>query len=582
MTHIDTRKPHMLATILRATVALSLVVTPMGGAYAAAKPRAAKAKARPAMVKPEPQFNALRAQRPTNDLSLSVGRGQLINLPAPISDVFVANEGVADVQVRSATQIYVFAKAVGESSVFATSKSGAVVYSANVRAGKNVNSIDQMLKLAMPEASITATTMNDVILLTGTVAGPDDSAAAVELVQSMVGESVKVISRIKTATPLQVNLQVKIAEVSRSLIKDIGVNLANRDNTGGFLFGIGQGRNFVSIGDPSTANFPSVPISNFFPGATGTVKINPATGQPLFGTPGEAGATYDFKNLAQGAGRTSIGLAGRFLGLDFASAIDLAETEGLVTTLAQPNLTALSGETASFLAGGEFPIPVSQDLGAVTVQYRQFGVSLAFTPVVLADGRISMRVRPEVSELSNEGSVRLNGFDVPALSIRRAETTVELGSGQSFMIGGLMRNAQTNSIDRAPGLGNVPVLGALFRSTRYRKSETELVIIVTPYLVKPVTAGSIALPTDGFKAATDIERVLFGRTQSDKNGGERPKPTSAPSATIVAPSVGELDPRTAPRLPTQAPVQQSRAQNPRDDKKKRSAASDAAPGFSGN
>jgi pilus assembly protein CpaC len=549
------RKPSALARILYATVALSLVTTPMGGAYAA-KPRAAKAKAKPAMAKPmmksESGFNALRMQKPTSELSLSVGRGQLINLPSPIADVFVANESVADVQVRSATQIYVFAKAVGESSVFATSKSGAVVYSTNVRTGKNVNSIDQMLKLAMPEASVTATTMNDLILLTGTVAGPQDSAEAVDLVQSMVGEGVKVISRLKTATPLQVNLQVKIAEVSRSLIKDIGVNLLTNDSSGGFNFGVAQGRPFGSITNiPPTATTPGSTVTNF-------------------------------NGLGLGAGRTSIGLASKFLGLDFASALDLAETEGLVTTLAQPNLTALSGETASFLAGGEFPIPISQDLGTISIQYRQFGVSLAFTPVVLADGRISMRVRPEVSELSTEGAVRLNGFDVPALTIRRAETTVELGSGQSFMIGGLMRNAQTNSIDRAPGLGNVPILGALFRSTRYRKSETELVIIVTPYLVKPVTAGSIALPTDGFKTATDIERVLFGRTQSDKNGGERPKPTMAPPATVVGPTIGEFDPSSVPALPLQAPTQQSQVQTPRGDKKKRTETANAAPGFSGN
>jgi pilus assembly protein CpaC len=500
--------------------------------------------AKPAAMKSESGFNALRLQKPTSDLSLSVGRGQLINLPAPIADVFVANENVADVQVRSATQIYVFAKAVGESSVFATSKSGAVVYSTNVRAGKNVNSIDQMLKLAMPEASVTATTMNDLVLLTGTVAGPDDSAEAVELVQSMVGDSVKVISRLKTATPLQVNLQVKIAEVSRSLIKDIGVNLQTTDSTGGFGFGVVQGR----------------------PGA---ITTNPTTGALSGQFSGRPNAT-------------TLGGFGKFLGLNIGSALDLAETEGLVTTLAQPNLTALSGETASFLAGGEFPIPISQDLGTVTVQYRQFGVSLAFTPTVLADGRISMRVRPEVSELSTEGAVRLNGFEVPALTIRRAETTVELGSGQAFMIGGLMRNAQTNSIDRAPGIGNVPILGALFRSTRYRKNETELVIIVTPYLVKPVTAGSIALPTDGFKAATDVERVLLGRTQGGSSGGERPKPTMAPPATVVGPTVGELSPSSVPALPLRAPAQQSQVQPPRGDKKKRTETADAAPGFSGN
>ena len=503
---------------------------------------------------------APRAQRPATDLNLSVGRGQLINLSAPISDVFVANEDVADVQVRSATQIYVFAKKPGESSVFATARSGAVVYSANVRAGTNTNSIDTMLKLAMPEATIQSTPMNGLVLLTGTVAGPEDSAEAERLVQAFVGDDTKVVSRLRTATPLQVNLQVKIAEVSRTLVKELGVNLMNRDTTGGFLFGVSQGRSFGTIGNIPTTSFPTVPASNFFPGATGTVTINPATGLPIFGGVGTA---YDFKNLGLGAGKTSIGLAGKFLGLDLASAIDLAETEGLVTTLAQPNLTALSGETASFLAGGEFPIPISQQLGSVSIEYKQYGVSLAFSPTVLADGRISMRVRPEVSELTNEGSVTLNGYTVPGITTRRAETTVELGSGQSFMIGGLMRNSQTNSIDRAPGLGNVPVLGALFRSTRYRKSETELVIIVTPYLVKPVSANQIALPTDGFKASTDAQRVLLGQTHSGDSGEKRPVPTEAPPATIVAPSVGANA-------------------KPSADKQTKTSQVAAAPGFSGN
>ncbi|MBK8271561.1 MAG: type II and III secretion system protein family protein [Sphingomonadales bacterium] len=503
---------------------------------------------------------APRTQRPSTDLNLSVGRGQLINLSAPISDVFVANEDVADVQVRSATQIYVFAKKPGESSVFATTRSGAVVYSANVRAGTNTNSIDTMLKLAMPEAAIQSTPMNGLVLLTGTVAGPEDGAEAERLVQAFVGDDTKVVSRLRTATPLQVNLQVKIAEVSRSLVKELGVNLLNRDTTGGFLFGISQGRSFGSIGSLPTTSFPTVPASNFFPGAIGNVTINPATGLPIFGN---VGTVYDFKNLGLGAGKTSIGLAGKFLGLDLASAIDLAETEGLVTTLAQPNLTALSGETASFLAGGEFPIPISQQLGSVSIEYKQYGVSLAFSPTVLADGRISMRVRPEVSELTNEGSVTLNGYTVPGITTRRAETTVELGSGQSFMIGGLMRNSQTNSIDRAPGLGNVPVLGALFRSTRYRKSETELVIIVTPYLVKPVSANQIALPTDGFKASTDAQRILLGQTHSGDSGGKRPTPTEAPPATIVAPSIGA---NAAP-----AP-----------DKRTKTSQTAPAPGFSGN
>lgn len=500
------------ASLMRATAIMAgsaMLVTALGASAATGKNQP-----RPAVTV---SSGAPRAQRPANDLNLSVGRGQLINLSAPISDVFVANEDVADVQVRSSTQIYVFAKKPGESSIFATARSGAVVYSANVRAGTNTNSIDTMLKLAMPEATIQSTPMNGLVLLTGTVAGPEDSAEAERLVQAFVGDDTKVVSRLRTATPLQVNLQVKIAEVSRNVMKQIGLNLATNDSTNGFQFGIAQGRG----------------------GAITTTGVSNVT------------AT------------TTLGLAGKFLGLDIASALDLAETEGFVTTLAQPNLTALSGETASFLAGGEFPIPVALDLGKISIEYKQYGVSLAFSPTVLADGRISMRVRPEASELTTEGAIQLNGYNVPGITTRRTETTVELGSGQSFMIGGLLQNSQSNTIDRAPGLGNVPILGALFRSTRYRKSETELVIIVTPYLVKPVSANQIVLPTDGFKAATDAERFLLGQSHSGTSGDKRPTPTNAPPATIVAPSVGA-------------------GADPSPGRKDKVSQASAAPGFSGN
>jgi pilus assembly protein CpaC len=197
--------------------------------------------------------------------------------------------------------------------------------------------------------------------------------------------------------------------------------------------------------------------------------------------------------------------------------------------LAEPNLTALSGETASFLAGGEFPIPISQSLGAVTIEYKQYGVGLAFTPIVLADGRISMRVRPEVSQLSDAGSVKLNGFTVPALTTRRAETTVELGSGQSFMIAGLLQNTANNSVDKAPFLGDLPILGALFRSTHFQKQETELVVIVTPYLVRPVS-NQMATPIDGYRVPNDVQRDFGGQTYVGQSG------TSAPTAVQAVPA----------------------------------------------
>ena len=445
---------------------------------------------------------AQSAATPAETLNLSQGAGTLVRLPAPMTDVFVANDAIADVQVRSATQLYVFGKGSGETTVYATGKGGRVVYAANVRVGTNIGSVDEMLRLAMPEASVNATPMNNLVLLTGTVAAPEDVEEAQRLVQAYVGEGTQVVSRLRTAVPLQVTLKVKIAEVSRSLLKSMGVNLLTE--TGGkFSIGVAQGQGI------------------FLPPPDDTSGLQPAI-------------------LRSPLGSTLSGV-GRLFGMDVMSSLDLAEADGLVTTLAEPNLTALSGETASFLAGGEFPIPVSQALGAVSIEYKQYGVSLAFTPIVLADGRISMRVRPEVSELSSEGSIRLNGFDVPALTTRRAETTLELGSGQSFMLAGLLRNNNTNTIDKAPFLGDLPILGMLFRSTSFRRQETELVIIVTPYLVRPVS-GRMALPTDGYRAPTDAERVFLGQSYKGVSGPEATAPAPVPrpsfsgtAATTAAP-----------------------------------------------
>lgn len=540
-----------------ATMAAILVAgTPAAAIGAAPKGKravAAKAKARVAQL-------PVGTQRPTSEVALSVGRGQLVTLPTAVADVWTSNGDVADVYVSSPRQIHLFGKAAGEATVFATTASGQVVYATNVRIGANINSLDRMLKLAMPEAAITATTMNGLVLLTGTVAAPSDGEEAERLVKAFLGDNIDVISRLKTATPLQVNLQVKIAEVSRSLSKEIAVNLTSRDQTNGLRAGIIQGRNFGTIGTQDLSSLPKLDASSLYglPAGTLSLPFDPVSGQ--FITRGAS--ALNFAGL--GAGKTTLGFLGSLFGLDIGGALDLAEKNGLVSTLAEPNLTALSGETASFLAGGEFPIPISQSLGTISIEYKQYGVSLAFTPTVLADGRISMRVRPEVSQLSSEGAVVLNGFSVPAFTTRRSETTVELGSGQSFMIAGLLQNSNVNSIDKTPGLGDVPVLGALFRSTGYRRNQTELMIIVTPYLVKPVSANDIKLPTDGLRTPTDLQNFLLGQDFSGRNGAERAKPRLAPPTTVPAmPSVGSVT----------TPVPQPRSS-------KRAAPSGATPGFS--
>ena len=447
------------------------------------------------------------AARPSETLNLSQGTGTMVRLSDPMSDVFIADEGIADVQVRSSNQLYIFGKKNGETTVYATSKSGRVVYAANVRVGSNISSVGEMLHLAMPEASITATPMNNLVLLTGTVANPEDVAEAQRLTQAYVGDGTQVVTRLRSATPLQVMLRVRIAEVNRSMLKKIGVNLLSRDMTGGSILGN------IGRGDPGSINL--------VPGAPGT--IDPESGLP-------AGSTsVTFNNIVGG---TTVGLFGKVFGLDLLGTLDLMQNDGVISTLAEPNLTALSGETASFLAGGEFPIPVSQGNNAVTIEYKQYGVGLAFTPIVLADGRISLRVRPEVSELSEAGSVKLGGFTVPSLITRRAETTVELGSGQSFMLAGLLQNRNNNNVERAPFLGDLPILGALFRSTKYQRDESELVIVITPYLVRPVS-NQIALPTDGYRAPTDAHQMLMGQTFKGVNGPAAVPPAGGPAPAFT-------------------------------------------------
>ncbi|WP_294324099.1 type II and III secretion system protein family protein [uncultured Sphingomonas sp.] len=483
--------------------------------------------------------------RPTTDVMLSIGQGELVTLPSNVVDVWVSNPTVADVYVGNPRQIHLFGKADGEATIFATNASGAVVYSANVRVGQNLTSLDRMLKAAMPEADIRVTTVGQIAVLNGTIASPADSAQAERLVAALLNPGVAmndpnatlkigVVNRLKLATPLQVNLQVRIAEVSRNFVKNIGVNMTSRDMSGGILFGVAQGRQGTITTIPGAA--------------TDTAFL--ANG----GRPG--GTLYNFPT--KGTNGTTLNLAGKLLGLELLGALDLGERIGQVTTLANPNLTALSGETGSFLAGGEIPIPVSQGFGAVSVQYKQYGVSLAYTPTVLADGRISLRVRPEVSQLSAAGAVQIDGTTIPALTTRRAETTVELGSGQSMMIGGLLSNSHDNSIDKAPGLGDLPVLGSLFRSNAFTRNETELVIVITPYLVKPVDSQSrIALPTDAYSSPGDVERVLMGQLSGQRKPDPRPVPTMAPQLparpTIGLTAPAPVEPQAADPAPAAPP-----------------------------
>jgi pilus assembly protein CpaC len=489
-------------------------------------------------------------------LELTRGRSQQVMLPATITDIVVSDPQIADVEVKSARQIWIFAKNIGETTVTATDANGRVVYTAQIRVTPKMNSLDEMFSLAMPDAKIAVTTMPGGILLTGSVVNPTDVAEAESLAQAFLDPGTKVISRLKSATPYQVNLQVRIAEVSRSLAKEIASNFTTRDNDGnGFLFGVGRGRQSSIFDAPNGSGLPVANACTRFalPSDCGLqLPFNPETGQFVTGVTTQVGFPAGGSNL--------LNLAGKLFGLDIAAAFDVAERAGLATTLAQPNLTTMSGETADFQAGGSFPIPVSDNFGSISVQQQSYGIQLSYTPTVLSDGRIRLQVSPEVSDITSNGAVRINGTEIPALLTRRATTTVELGSGQSFMIAGLISNSANSSVDKYPGLGDVPVLGALFKSNGWRKNQTELVIIVTPYLVKPVSEAEIKLPTDGFNAPSDLERVLLNKQSTSTGMDDRPRPTVAPEAP-QGPDMGAVS-QAAPPISKKAKATKSASTAP--------------------
>ncbi len=498
------------------------------------------------------------AQATGKTIVLSIGRGQQVNLGSAITDVVVSDPKVADVEVKSANQIYIIGKGGGETTIYATNASGKTVYSATVRVGTNMDSISQMLSLAMPEAQIRATTMNGVVLLTGTASQPEDAAEAERLVDAFINPSsggggggsagssqkIVIINRIKAATPLQVNLQVRIAEVSRSLAKEISGNLKTQDpgGTNGIAGGIFRGRDIADINTVKAgAGLPLLDASAQygFPKGTLSLPFDPSTGKFVTGD----ATSYLFKVPAGG---NAITAAGKLFGLNVAAAFDASEKAGLISTLANPNLTTVSGETADFLAGGSFPIVTSSNNGT-SIEYKTYGVGLTYTPTVLADGRISLRLRTEVSDISSQGAIRIAGLEVPATTQRSTETTVELGSGQSMMIAGLLSNQLGSSVDKMPGAGDVPILGALFKSNGWKHNETELMIVITPYLVKPVSDSEIKLPTDGIHSPNDLERVLLGKLTSAKGDPNRPMPTLAPTAP-AGPEFGSVS-DVAPSLP---------------------------------
>jgi len=411
-----------------------------------------------------------------------VKKGRLIRLARAAGTVFVADPKIADVQVKSPRLVYLFAKAPGETTLFAVDRQENVLASVEVRVTHELERLQQTVRQLHPRARVKVETIGEQVILTGRVRSATTAENIRRIAEAYAGKPENVVNRISVDAPVQVNLRVRIAEVSRDVDKQLGFNWSILGSIGGLSLGL-------------------------------------ATTNPF-----AASVTQHTLSGSGGIGNW-----------DLNAVIDALEEEGMVSVLAEPNLTAMTGETASFLAGGEFPILVPDSDGRVTIEFKKFGVSLAFTPTILGEARVNLHVRPEVSQLSSTNAVTLNNFEVPSLTTRRAETVVELGSGQSFAIAGLIQNNITHSVSKFPGLGDIPVLGSLFKSDRFQRDESELVIIVTPYIVRPVAAAKLMAPTDGLEPPTDMERILKGGTNRKHETAPLPRTIDGDGETVIGP-----------------------------------------------
>src|SRR6516165_6400764 len=442
------------------------------------------------------------AQIPANGgrITLEVNKGTLVRLSGPAATVFVANPEIADVQVKSPTLVYISAKAPGETVIYAVDASDSVLMNASILVEHDISRLRSSLQQLAPGEQVSAASVDGNLVLSGVVSDAGRAEKVRALAASIAGEAKRsqVTNRLTVATPNQVNLQVRIAEVDVNVLKDIGVNWQKALNTL---------NPFVSFQTSNPVTIGAETIS--------TIHVGHVLGQAASAT------------------------------------ISALTQEGFITNLAEPNLTAMSGQTASFLAGGEFPVPINGSSAAtggfptISVEFKSFGVSLAFTPTVIDAQHLNLRVRPEVSELSTVGQVSVPltstaTVTIPALTVRRAETSIELGSGETFALAGLLQHMSTQLVSKVPWIGDIPIIGAAFRSDRFQRGETDLVVIITPYLVQPVQTR-LAAPTDGLQLPNDAQRVLLSNKYRQGPPGAGPGPLNAGGRGLIGPGGFRLD-----------------------------------------
>ena len=413
-------------------------------------------------------------------LDVPLNKSQTVTLDRPFSRAMIGSEEIADIMPISDRSIYVLGKKMGTTSLTIYDKGGRVITIVDVAVGPDVVTLRRQLGELMPGENISARIANDAVVLSGVVSSAAAAQNAVRIAGTFAGD--KVVNMMGIGSSQQVMLEVRFSEINRQTGKEIGVSGFLRNRSGSFDGAIGNGASLVP--NPETG--------------IGELKL---------------GSITDSFGIVQKS--FSLG------GLNILAALDSLEDKGLAKTLAEPTLVALSGEKASFLAGGEFPIPVVQGGGGVggsgqsiTIEFKPFGVSLGFTPTILADGVINMIVEPEVSSIDPNNSIILNDITIPGLQTRRASTTLELRDGESFAIAGLIRQDFRTTVRQVPLLGSIPIIGSLFRSSGFQRGETELLIVVTPRLVQPIRPNQVALPTERVGEPTELDLFLLGRTDN--------------------------------------------------------------------
>ena len=467
----------LIRTALLVAVAAAFGLAATGRASAADRPAPALAPTAVAAVDPRtPVIKVVGSEASSQFVSLGVGKSVVIDLPRDIKDVLVADPKIANAVVRSTRRAYIIGATVGQTSVFFFDAEGQQLAGFDIAVKRDLNGLRAAIKQALPGLDINVEALGDGVVLTGNVSSPIEAHQAFDIAARLVDDGKKVVNNINVHGRDQVMLKVTVAEVQRDLIKQLGIDLNG------------------SVGFGSTVL--DFNINNPFP----------VVGQPLFPST----------------------VAGQWKSVK--ATLRAMERAGVIRTLAEPNLTAISGESASFLAGGEFPIPAGYtctagSLGAIgncqyQIQFKKFGVSLNFTPVVLAEGRISLRVLTEVSELSTENQLTVaqsitlteqSTLTIPSIRTRRAETTVELPSGGALAMAGMIQEQTRQQINGVPGLMQLPILGALFKSRDYINKQSELMVIVTPYVVKAVAQKDLSRPDDGYADASDPATTLLGK-----------------------------------------------------------------------